>query len=107
MFSEDEIYDVDEGEPISFDNLVEAETDAAWEDFDAAEAVDDYYSSCRALWDDIESKGVDGVRDDLWDDVKENLYSDICNARDNCDPDGIFEVAGHTYRCMAKWEVDF
>ena len=106
MFSEDEIFDMEDEVPIDFDGLIEAVESAAWDEFDMSSAVADYYD-CRSLWDDIQSIGVEGVEDKVWEDERERIYRDAREAMLDCRGDGTFEVNGYAYRRMSRWEVAF
>lgn len=107
VYSEDEFYDRDNCLSITWDDIMEEVEREAWDDFDARDHLDDYYNNMSDLWDDIESDGTDGVVDKMWGNERDRLYDEAREAMRDCDGDGRFDIEGHSYKCMSKWEVVF
>lgn len=105
MFSDTEIYDIDNEEHISWDDLVQELEDDAYDDFDVRDHLDDEYSSLEDLWDAIEMDGMDDIKDSIWDGVREKIYSNAYYSRDHHDSDGRFDIDGHNYKLMRRWEL--
>ena len=70
--------------------------DDLWEDYDEAEAVEDLYSSVDDLWRTVCERGVESIRDEVYEKAREE--SDYAfDSTAEMTEDETFEVYGREY----------